>query len=288
MTVLITGATGTVGSEFVRLCASVEDVSFRALVRDVEKATRVSALGVAPVIGLYEDRASLQAALDGVQTVVLITPAGPDAVDQAAQVLRASQIAGVEKIVRISAIKAAVDGPTENTRAHGLTESHIVDSGISYVFLRPNLFMQNLLMVAPQIQQERRFSFAMGAGKMGMIDSRDIAACALECALSNAWDGQSFELTGPMSHGYDYVAEVLSDCLGESILYRPEDPEQIYATVVAAGWGEWMAGLARDYGRVYADNWGNFTTDAVLRITAQQPRSIRDFIRAHFCNPDSA
>src|SRR6266511_1168025 len=88
-------------------------------------------------LGTLEDARAVRAAVAGIDTLVLITAANPDAADQAHMVLSAARAAGVRKIVRISVFKAAVDGPTAVTRLHGRTESEIQDSGLTYVIVRP-------------------------------------------------------------------------------------------------------------------------------------------------------
>jgi uncharacterized protein YbjT (DUF2867 family) len=277
MTFLVTGATGTIGSEILRLFAEQGVSDIRALVHDPNKVGQVEAQGAEPVVGSFEDEAALAAAMADVETVVLITPANPAAEAQASNVIKAARAADVQRIVRVSAIKADPDGPTNNTRAHGNTEAELIDSGMGYVMLRPNLFMQNLFMAADQISQQGRFSFAMGAGRMGMIDTRDIAACAVACTLSDQWDGKVFELTGSETLSYSDVADILKDLRGMPTAYQPISPEAIYAMIIGAGWGDWMAALARDYGQAYASGWGDFTTVNVEKITGTPPRSFRAF-----------
>lgn len=284
MTILVTGATGTIGSEILRLLALKDGTDVRALIRDPEKAKQVENQGAIPAIGSFESNASLQSAMSGADTIILITPANSSAEDQASNVIKMAKRSGVQKIVRISAIKADADGPTNNTRAHAHTEAEIIQSGLGYAFLRPNLFMQNLFMVAEQINQQGQFSFATGEGEgqMGMIDARDIAACAVECALSDRWDGQALELTGPTSISYFDIADTLSKLSGKSIQYLPMSPADMYTMIESAGWGEWMASLTRDYGQAYASNWGDFTTDNVQKITGIPPRSFATFVEEVF------
>lgn len=277
MSIFVTGGTGTIGTETLCILAQRGVAGVRVLVRNAERANLVRAQGIEPAIGTFEDRPALDAALSGIQTVVLITPAGPLAEKQASNVIEAAKPAGVQRIVRISAIKADPGGPTNNTRAHGRTEAEIARSGMSYVFLRPNLFMQNMLIGAESIKEQGRFSFAMGTGKMGMIDTRDIAVCAAECALSDQWDGQTFELTGPRAISYADAAAALSELCDKPVEYVPMTPDDMYAMIEGAGWGEWMAALARDYGQAYASGWGDFTTTNVEKITGKPPRSFREF-----------
>jgi uncharacterized protein YbjT (DUF2867 family) len=278
MTILVTGATGTIGASTLYTFGQ-RHLGVSALVRNPEKTAQVLALGATPVLSTFEDQVSLQNAMTGIETIVLITPAGPAAEEQATCAIDAAKKSGVQKIVRISAIRADPNGPTNNTRAHGRTEAEIIASGLRYVFLRPNLFMQNLFMVSDQIRQQGQFSFATGAGRMGMIDTRDIAACAVECAISNRWDGQALELTGPEAISYFDVATTLGAAYGSPVQYEPVQPSDMYKMIEGAGWGEWMAALSRDYGQAYASNWGNFTTENVEQITGRPPRTFIDFAR---------
>ncbi|MFS4580079.1 SDR family oxidoreductase [Phaeobacter sp. C3_T13_0] len=277
MTFLVTGATGTIGSEVLRLFAERGVSDIRALVHNSDKVGQVEAKGMSAVVGAFEDEIAVATAMADVETVILITPADPSAEIHASNVKKAARAAGVQRIVRVSAIKADPNGPTNNTRAHGKTEAELIESGMGYVMLRPNLFMQNLFMAADQISQQGQFSFAMGNGRMGMIDTRDIAACAVACTVSDQWDGETYELTGPATISYFDVADVLSELRGKPTAYQPVSPENIYAMIEGAGWGEWMAALARDYGQAYASGWGDFTTDNVKKITGTSPRSIRAF-----------
>ncbi len=282
MSILVTGATGTIGTEILRLIGQKNQPGVKALVHNPDKATSVAYQGIEPVIASFEDRPALDAAVNGIETVVLITPAGPQAEEQVSNVVTSAKASGVKKIVRISAIKADPNGPTNNTRAHGQSEAEISQSGLSYVFLRPNLFMQNMFMAVDQISQQGQFSFATGTGKIGMIDTRDIAACAVECALSDRWDGQTLELTGPDAISYSNVADVLSGLRGTPVNYMPMLPDDMFAMIVDAGWGDWMAALARDYGTAYAAGWGNFTTDNVKEITGNPPRAFRECAKEVF------
>ena len=282
MTILITGATGTIGSEALRALSRRGGTGVTALVHDPKKAHQVSAHGASPLAGSFEDRTALDAAMSGIDTVVLITPASPFAEEQALNVIAAAKASDVKKIVRVSAIKADPNGPTNNTRAHGTTEIELAQSGLDYVCLRPNLFMQNLFMAAEQIKQTGQFSFATGLGQMGMIDTRDIANCAVECALSDQWDGQALELTGPDAISYFDVADVVSKLGGKPVEYVPISPDDMHAMIEGAGWGTWMAALAQGYGRAYASGWGNFTTGNVQKITGKPPRSIQNFVSEVF------
>ena len=278
--VLVTGATGRIGGQLVPRLAGYNDIAVRAFVRNAKKAASLEASGAELALGRLEDPQSVRIAVDGIDTVVLITPATPDAADQASSVLAAAKAAGVRKIVRISVFKAAVDGPSGITRLHGRTDSEILESGLTYTVLRPPFFMQNLFfMAADSLAREGRLYFGIGYGKLGMIDLRDIVDCAESCVVSDAYDDQVFTLTGPESIGFHHVASRLNDILGRPVQYIPVPPEAVERSIRAMGMGEWYAQVMRDLCRAYSENWGDLTTDSVARITGRAPRSFDVFAR---------
>jgi uncharacterized protein YbjT (DUF2867 family) len=278
--VLVTGATGRIGSQLVPRLAGYNDLALRAFVRNTKKAAPLASSGAELMLGHLDDQQSLRVAMAGIDTVVLITPASPDAADQASSVLTAAKAAGVRKIVRISVFKASVDGPTAITRLHGRTDTHIQESGLTYTILRPPFFMQNLFfMAADSLAREGRLYFGIGYGKLGMIDLRDTVECAESCVISDAYDDQVFTLTGPESIGFHHIASRLNDILGRPVQYIPVPPEAVERSIRAMGMGEWYAQVMRDLCRAYSENWGDLITDSVARITGRAPRSFDVFAR---------
>ncbi len=277
---LVTGATGRIGSRLVPRLARHHDIAIRAFVRSAEKAAPLLASGAELVLGHLEDPRSVRSAMDGIDTVVLITPATPYAAGQASSVLTAAKAAGVRKIVRISVFKAGVDGPAAITRLHGSTDPEIQESGLTYTILRPPFFMQNLLLVAADsIAREGRLYFGIGYGKLGMIDLRDIVDCVEACVVSDVHDNQVFTLTGPESIGFHHIASRLSDVLGRPVQYIPVPPEAVAQSIRAMGMGEWYAQVMHDLCRAYSENWGNLITDSVSSLTGRAPRSFDVFAR---------
>lgn len=274
MTVLVTGATGNIGSELIRLLAE-DGQPVRALARSVDMLPVLP--GLERHAGDFADPESLRTAAEGIDTLVLITPSAPEAAEQASACIAAAVHADVRKIVRISAIKASADGPTENTCLHARTETEIREVGLAHVCLRPNFFMQNMLLAADGLKSNHAFSFANGDARMGLIDARDVALCARQCVLSDAWNGRALELTGPEAISFGDVADWLSTRLGNPIRYQPVSPEDAHDFALSGGWGAWMAALLRDYGAAYSAGWGDFVTSHVRDMTGRPPRSFEVF-----------
>lgn len=218
-TILVTGATGTIGRPLTTRLAADPSLRVRALVRDPEKA---GTIGNAELVrGDFGDAASLASAMKGIDTLVLVTAAGAHAFEQAHAAITAAREAGVRKLVRLSAIKADPEGPTDNTRQHGRTEAEIRASGLTYVFLRPAAFFQNLLWSAQTVLGQGQLYQGTGAAKVGFIDTRDVVDALFAAATSDRFDGQALELTGPRSIDYHEVAAALGRALGRTITYVP-------------------------------------------------------------------
>ena len=276
--IAVTGATGTIGRRVVEGLIATK-ASVVALVRDASKGAALERLGARLAVGSFEDPASLDGAFAGADTVVLISAANANAAEQTVSAIEAAARSGVRKIVRISALKADPDGPTDNTRQHGRTEAALRDSGLTHVILRPHLFLQNLLASIPTIVGQGKLYFGVGSARMGMVDTRDVADAAVIAATTDRFDGQTLELTGPASIDYNEVAAAIGRGLGREVSYVPVPPAAVAEAVRQSGADEWTAGIIGDYCTAYGKGWGDFTTDAVSQVTGRAPRSLDDFVR---------
>ena len=276
--ILVPGATGNIGSQLVPKLAAHEGIEVRAMVRDEAKAASLKEAGAELSIGLYEEADSVGAAVEGIDTMVLITAPNPDAHEQASAVLSAAKDAGVRKVVRMSAIGASIDGPTDNTRLHGQTDDLVQSSGLAHVILRPHFFMQNLFGSAESIAGDGNMYLGMGDGKLGMVDVRDVVDSAEQSVISDDYDGQILTLTGRNSITLHEAANVLSEAMGRTVNYVPVSPDMVEQSLRDL-WGPWGAKVMRDYSQAYSDNWGDFTTDAVQKLTGHPSRSFEDFAK---------
>lgn len=282
--ILVTGATGTVGSRLASSLARASGARVRAFIRNPSKAAHLANLGVELHSGTFEDGDSLAAALRDIDTVALITMPGARAAEQAQVTIEHARRAGVRKIVRLSAIKASLDGPTDNTRQHGRTELALRESGLVHVSLRPQFFMQNVLSGAESIAKQGKLYSGVGAARIGMIDARDVADAMDRAIQSSDFDGQALELTGPESITHQEVAAALARAIDRPVTYVAVSPEAVGEMVRGFGADDWTVALMRDYMHAYSDGFGDFVTDAVERMIGRPPRTISAFASDVFAN----
>ena len=281
-TFLVTGATGKTAA-MVAAQLREKGATVRALVRDEAKAGELKASGVDLARGDFEDPASLDRALEGVTSVFLVTPPSPHDYTMAEGfVAAAKRSSSRPRIVRLSAIKACEDGPSESSRNHGRIDRMLVNSDLAYVILRPNYFMQNFLGSAETIVGQGLLFQGTGDARIGFIDVRDIADVAASSLLDRSWDRAIYDLTGPATLSFHEVAKELGGALGREVKYMAITPDQIRKSVLDKGWGEWGANLFADYAAAYGRGWGDFTTAFVEKIAGHAPRSVSGFAREVF------
>lgn len=275
--VLITGGTGNVGRQALRTLLAQKQIKVRALLRDPAKGRWITDLGGEVVEGDLDDAAAVGRALRDVPTLALITPAGAHASDQAGKVIALARQAGVQKVVRLSAIKASAEGPTDNTRQHAATERLIRDSGMRHVFLRPNYYMQNLLGSLASIVDDGKLYAGMGDAGIGMVDARDVGDALAAAVATDRFDGSVLELSGPKSIGHGAVAAAIARALERDVAYVAVPPEAAGEAVRAFGLDDWSVKVIVDYSRAYAKGFGDFVTDSVKSLTGRAPRDVQTF-----------
>ena len=275
--ILVTGATGNIAGGVIPGLIQ-GGASVRAYVRDLEKASGLAEMGVELAQGDFSNQEALNTAAQGVDTVLAITPANPDAVAQGNALLEAALNSGSPYYVRISAIGAAPDAPTANGRLHHQSDEALISSGLSYTILRPHFFMQNLFGSAETIKGDDNMYWGMGEGKLGMIDVRDISDCVVSLLLNRGHDNKIYTPTGPESISFADAAQTISGILGKPVNYVPVSLDAVRDAILQMGWGEWGAQIMVDYSKAYSENWGNFVNGDVETITGNKAGSFGNFV----------
>ncbi len=236
--ILITGATGTVGKELVKLLARPEE-PIRVLVRDRNRAGSIAYPGVNFAEGDFARPDSLDAALTGVNKAFLLTAPGERQVELEGNFAGALLRSRLQHVVKLSALGADPESPARFLRGHAEMERRIVESGIPFTFLRANQFMQNFLGFRDSIVNRGEFYAPLGTGCVSIVDARDVAAVAAEVLHEFGHQNKIYEVTGPESLTYADCAERLTFALGKPVAYVDVPPETARDNMLQAGLPEW-------------------------------------------------
>lgn len=283
MSILVTGATGTIGSLITQGLADA-GAEVKALVRQPGK--RAFPTDVTEVVADLTDVASMRAALSSVRTLFLLNAVTPDEVTQALIALNLAKEAGIERIVYLSVIHA--DRYTNVPHFTGkYTVEHMIESlDIAATILRPAYFMQNEAMIQQTIQQYAVYPMPIGSAGVAMIDARDIADTAVAELLRRdrapaALERVTLELVGPHAVTGPSAANVWSAALGREIAYAGDDVAAFEAQMAAYGpsWLAYdmrlmMAGI-QTHGMRAADG----TVEKLQAMLGRPLRTYEDFVR---------
>ncbi|WP_207513943.1 SDR family oxidoreductase [Longitalea luteola] len=279
--ILLTGATGSVGSQLVKRLAALH-VPFKALVRPGNKSDFLKSIPQATIItGDLADPSGLDQALQGIEKVFLLTDSSAQAEELQLNLVNAAHRAGVLHIVKLSQFAAEADSPVRFLRYHAHVENRIKNLGMAYTFLRPNLFMQGLIALKDYIKHEAKFYAAVGNAAISLVDVRDIAVVAAVVLTEPGHENKTYNITGGESLTHYEMAAIFSAELGRNISFIDVSSQQMEGALRAAGFPEWqLMGLIEDYAH-YARGEAAAVYDTVKAVTGSQPVSFRQFVHDH-------
>jgi uncharacterized protein YbjT (DUF2867 family) len=278
--ILVTGATGTTGSEVVRALRQ-RGAAVRAFVRDPAVAREKLGEDVQLVQGDFADQASVRAALDGADRVFLSGADSPHRVGYETGLIDAAAAAGVSQIVKLSGIGSAPDSPVAPWAWHGQIEQHLLQSGVPAVLLRANFYMSNLLASAQQIARQAQLAAPAGSARIGMVDPRDVGACAAVVLTEDGHDGSTYLVTGPQAITFADVARALSPIAAREVTYVDVTDEVAIRGLVQTGLPEPVAEVIVSMFGALRHGAGEQVTDTVQALSGRPARDIAGFLGHH-------
>ena len=274
--ILITGATGHIGSELIAALLPAQAGHIRVLTRNPDA---VFPDGTEKVVADLGD-SDLAPVLDGVHAVFLLT----DGLNIAAhdhRLIDAAQQAGVERIVKLS-VRSVGHGATDPiTTWHRAGEEAIRDSGIGWTFLRPTALMSNALNWAPMIATDQVVHAPFAAGRAAVVDPADIAAVAAASLTQDGHNHRVYELTGPEPLSPTDQVAILSQVLDRDLRYAETDPADTTAQMVSYGMPEELAHAIIEMFRSTLKPYNSEPTGDITTVTSRPARSFTDWAQAH-------
>jgi NADH dehydrogenase len=228
MTILVAGATGQLGGLIARRLLD-QGRTVRVLVRPQSDHQALLSAGARPALGDLKDRASLEPACAGIETVITTANSAqrggsdtPQTVDLEGNrnLIDAARAAGVQQFIFTSALGVDPNSPVPFLRAKGQTESYLRESGVPFTILAPNIFMEVWMgMVIGLPLRDGRPVKLVGEGrrKHTFISVQDVAAFATAAVGHPAAIHQYLPLGGPQALSFREAVAVFERVLGRSI-----------------------------------------------------------------------
>ncbi|KNZ33144.1 MAG: nucleoside-diphosphate sugar epimerase [Methylibium sp. NZG] len=272
--ILVTGASGHIGTELVNLLKA-RGADFAVM----SSRPGSAAAGVLGIPGDFADPASLQRAFSGFDTLFLLLPLVPNKLELARNAVQAAKAAGVRHIVRSSGAGADAASPVSLARLQGSIDQLVVESGIAHTFLRPATFMQNLVnFSAAQIKGGTLYA-PHGDGAQSLVDVRDIAECAaVVLADPAAHAGQAYTLTGGEAFSNAQQMALVSRAIGRPVAYVDVPEAAAVEAMQGMGVPAPLIGWFMSLNHVVKQGWAAGISGDVAALTGHPPRRLEAFI----------
>ena len=245
--IVITGASGQLGRLVIQsLLTKVPASRIDAAVRNPQKASDLAALGVQIRRADYTDSASLDAAFQGAEKVLLISSSEVgQRLAQHRNAIDAARRAGVSLLAYTSLLHADTS-PLGLAGEHVATEAWLAQSGVPFVLLRNGWYTENYLASIPPALQHGAFIGSAGEGRIASAARADYAEAAAVVLTTPGQSGKVYELAGDEAYTLAEFSAELSRQSGKTIPYVDLPENDYKAALIGAGLPEPIAGLLAD------------------------------------------
>ncbi len=274
--ILVTGATGNVGSEIARQL-NASGKPFRIYVRDAEKALQMIGAGSYEIaLGDFSDDAAFGAALSGVKAVYMVTNQSDAFKQDLTRMAAQAKAAGVARFVMLSA-EADAENDVFFVRRTGELEDIVTAANLPWTFLRPDWFMQNFAGFVAM----GAVAFVDGPGKTSFVDVRDVAEIAVEALTQDGHVHRIYRLTGPDPMTFKSAAARISKVLGRDIPFLALSPDDLRAGMIANGAEEWYADMNAEMTKAVQLGFSYTPSNDIEFLLGRKPRSIETYAADH-------
>lgn len=272
-TILVTGASGSIGSELVR---QLKAAGAQVLAGSSSGKT---AEGVATRRVDFTDPNSMLDAFHGVDTLFLLLPLQENMLTLADNAIQAAKAAGVKHIVRSSGSLADAASDVAIARVQGRIDQLVIDSGIPYTLSRPSNFMQNYIKFYGDMLRAGNLYLPQGDGKIGFVDVRDIAASNAAILQNPAQHaGKTYTLTGAVALSNAEAMAQISAAVGRQIHYVSVADEAAIAAMREMGMPAWTIDTMMSLNRVITAGHAADVSPDVANLLGRAPISFGTFV----------
>lgn len=281
MKIMITGATGTVGSALTQVLRG-QGHAPTLLASNANSAASLAASGLEVRRADYLDRHSLEAAFAGIDRLFLLLPLVESKAQMAELALSAAKAAGVQFVLRSSGIGADPSSPYALMALQGEIDRMVAGSGIAHALLRPSSFMQNYITYHRHAIRSGGLYLPDGEGRTSLIDCRDIAAVAATVLMNPAdhYDARH-ELTGSEALDHTDALNVINArCTLKSRYYQVTEASA-RETMIGHGVPAWNVEMLLSLAQYTRDGHSARCTDSVHAILGRDPVLFSRFVADH-------
>ena len=285
-TLLVTGASGKMGRQVVELLLEAQAGPVIAVTRTPEKLADFSEKGVIVRYGDFDDPASLPAAFEGADRLLLISTdvvgVPGKRLNQHRNAVKAAEEAGVQHVVYTSLVNPGPETPIAIAPDHHGTEEALAASTMGWTMLRNNIYADILIGTINQaIQFGGQLFSAAGDGKTGYVTREDCGRAAAAALASSYSSRRALDITGPEAITQTELAEIAASVIGQQITYVPLELEVLVQNMVGAGLPQPLAEAYASFDQGMAEGFCDVVSSTVEELTGRKPTPVAEFLVAN-------
>lgn len=283
-TLIVTGASGHLGSRVVELLLEGGHTALVATTRTPDQLAQFAARGVTVRFADYDQPDSLAKAFEGADRLLLISTDAlgipGQRLNQHRTAVKAAEQAGVRHVVYTSMPNPVPDNPIIIASDHHRSEQALDASGMGYTILRNNFYTEILLNSYEQALKLGSHIHANGQGKVGYVTREDCARAGA-AALAADFNGRRvLDITGPDAVSDVDLAHLFSTMAGRSIPNVEITPNAMLTNMTGAGVPQPVAAMYTSFAAGTAKGVADIVSGAFTELTGQPPTTVRDFLAA--------
>jgi NAD(P)H dehydrogenase (quinone) len=248
--IAVTGARGRLGGQVVELLSGRDGVE---------------AVGLTRVVADYDDRTALTAALDGVNTLVLVGSDGEAerVLQHHLNVVEAAAVNGVQHVVALSSVDVDVDSPFCYARVNALTEQALSDADCAVTAVRASIYTEFFETLLDGATVDGALRLPAEDARVALVARSDVGRCLAACALLPP--SGAIEVTGPTA------LDMAALAAARGAAYVPVSEAEFAAALAHRETPWWSYAYTSMFGSIREHRW-EVVTDAVEKLTGEPAR----------------
>ena len=283
--ILITGASGQLGRAVAKqLAKRIAADRIGVFVRDERKASGLQEQGMRLCVGNYDDIASLDRAMRGVEKVLLISGTEQNRIQQHQNVVDAAKRAGVQLIAYTSrAVKGQDTSSNPLMEGHFATEAYIKRSGLNYTLLRNALYMDVIPLYLGGAQVfETGIYLPTGDGKVAFALRSELGEAIANLLVDGGTESGIHQLTAHEAWSYNDVANALTELSGRNVAYTPIEKPEFEARMRERGLPERMIQFSMNFHSEVRNSLLDEVSPEMEQLLGRRPASLKDGLKVLF------
>lgn len=288
--IFITGATGQLGNATINflLEKGVAANQISALARDESKSAELKSKGVNVKIGNYDDIDSLRSAMQGIETMLLISSSETtkSRAVQHINAIKAAKENGVKHIIYTGFLRTE-----ENPESplwfiagdHVETEKYLKESGINYTLFENGFYMDMLMdYVGEQVLETKTIFVPAGEGKVNFVLRNEVAEALANVLTTSGHENKTYNIGIEQPVSFGEVAKYISEITGVAINYVSPEPEVYQQTLIQHGVPEAYARMFSAFAVAFAADTMNVSTTDLTQLLGRKPTTVQEYLSSKF------